>query len=259
MTLPEGDYTVTPGATIVVGTGSSTATFAPFTLHVGCGVPENIFVCDPCAPPGPCQEPGVCDPTTGQCVYAPSNAPGCNVPVCVTIERGLFGDVADALINSGTGTDGSQDASYGSSNSLTASVSPSGQRQALLRFDLSSIPGGATISSATATLDVLLYGGAPVRAHRATAPWSESTVTWASFAEAYLPQVEAIFPAVNGSLPGGTPTTADLTAIVQAWVSGAAPNDGLLLERDLGSTVFASSEYLQASRPKLDVCYTLGP
>jgi hypothetical protein len=100
---------------------------------------------------------------------------------------------------------------------------------------------------------VLLNGGAPVRAHRITAPWSESTVTWDSFAGAFSANVEATFPAAAA----GTSATADLTALVQAWVSGSSTNDGLLLERDLGSTVFASSEYalVPSDRPQLTVCY----
>lgn len=114
-----------------------------------------------------------------------------SAPVCVSIQRGLSGIVEDALLNSGTGSDGSINKNYGSSCSLsTSSDSLGGQRQALLRFDLSSIPPGATITSAAATLNVLLGGGAPARAHRITAPWSESIVTWASFAGAFSPTVE---------------------------------------------------------------------
>ena len=75
-------------------------------------------------------------------------------------------------------------------------------------------------------------------------------MTWASFGESYLPAVAATFPA-------GATTSADLGALVQAWVSGAAANDGVLLERDLtGSTVFASSEWpTQSMRPELEVCF----
>ncbi len=109
-------------------------------------------------------------------------------PGGVTIPRGVGGQVADALIATDTGADGSTTANYGATGALTASVTGTGQRQGLLRFDLSAIPQGAVVTSATATLSVIVGGGAPVSAHQAIASWQESTVTWASFGEAYLPR-----------------------------------------------------------------------
>jgi hypothetical protein len=175
-----------------------------------------------------------------------------STPVCVTVARGLAGDIADALVN-----EASPDKNYGTSGSLTVGVTASGgpARAALLRFDLSPIPPGVSIVSATATLTRLLTFNAqsPIDAHRVTAPWSESAVTWNTLSAAYLPAVVASFP------PGAT-TTADLTALVQAWHSGALPNEGLFLDRDTtGATTFASSEDAQGARPTLDVCYLPGP
>ena len=92
----------------------------------------------------------------------------------------------------------------------------------------------------------------PIRAHRITAPWDEATVTWRRFAERYAPEVEA----TTTGIPYGT-SALDLTALVQAWVDGAHPNHGVLLEEDAGArTAFRSSEHHVASqRPRLDVCY----
>ena len=172
------------------------------------------------------------------------------VTTCVTIQRGTGGatdDVADALL-----ADVNEFKNFGASESLTAGRVSPGFRKALLRFGLGAIPPGATIVSATATLHVLLYGndGVTVDAYRVTAPWTESAVTYTSFQNAYPLTVVASFPS-------GSPTSADLTALVQAWVSGTVPNDGLCLARQLtGSTVFASSEIPDPSmRPSLRVCY----
>ena len=178
-------------------------------------------------------------------------ASGLAAPVCVVIERGVAGSVADALIS-----DVSPTKNYGASAALTCGAVPPGQRHGLLRFDLSAIPAGVTVTSATATLTVTLQNAAAAQAHRITAPWNEATVTWSSFNDAFLPQIEATFPAAAN---GGT-TSASLTALAQAWVSGSAPNEGILLERDLtNSNVYASSEAAQAQRPRLNLCYQPGP
>ena len=176
--------------------------------------------------------------------YVPARSAAAN-PTCITIQRGGGGVVADALIGSHNLAK-----NFGKSGALSVGSAEVGLRQSLLRFDLAAVPAGATITSAAVTLDVLRYGGGAVRAHRITAPWSEASVTWTSFGGAFLPQVDATFPI-------GSPTSADLQALVQAWVSGSLPNHGILIERDLdGTTVFASSEESPAKRPRLDVCYT---
>jgi hypothetical protein len=163
---------------------------------------------------------------------------------CVTLQRGQLGAVADAHLASDK-----PGVNFGSSQSLTSGQLPAGSREALLRFDTSVIPSGKFVTTATATLSVLLNGGVPVNAHQATAPWSETAVTYGSFGGAFLPQIEATFPAAST-------TTADLTRLAQGWVDGTIANDGVLLESGgTTATVFASSEQAQALRPKLDVCY----
>ena len=216
--------------------------FSPLAPRIAHWAPCALLLAG-CQAGGPA--PGGEAPRLGEAAAAAST------PVCVTIQRGLAGDIADALVNAA-----SPDKNYGASGSLTVGEPIAGgpPRATLIRFDLSPVPPGVSIVSATATLTRLLTFNAQSQAdaHRATAPWSESAVTWNTLNGAHLPAVEASFP------PGPT-TSADLTAIVQAWHSGAAPNEGLLLDRDFtGGTTFASSEGPQAGRPKLDVCYLPG-
>ncbi len=184
----------------------------------------------------------------GTCSAITNNTNNC-APTCVTIQRGTFGGVSDAHISQG-----SPNNNYGTSNALSIGLTSSA-RNGLVQFDLSSIPSNAVIASATLTLRVIAGGGSVLRAHRVTAAWSESTVTWASFADAYLAAVEA-----TASL-SGSDYTADLTALTQAWVSGSFTNNGVLLERDLtAATTLQSSESATVSvRPKLTVCYMQGP
>jgi len=178
-------------------------------------------------------------------------------PTCVTLRRVASGAVADAGLSA---YDGSKN--YGASASMATGLVSGAARESLVRFDLGSIPAHATVTSATMTLTAWLVSG-PVEAvnvHRAPLPWDEASVTWDTFTGAY-------YPAVEGSLSAaasGAVASADLTPLVQSWVDGAVPNDGVVLERGLGgSTAFYTSEHnapatdpaTLAKRPRLDVCY----
>jgi alpha-tubulin suppressor-like RCC1 family protein len=173
------------------------------------------------------------------------------VTTCITVQRGTSGTVSDAFVRSNAAT-----TNYGSSAALTASIDTTGMRHALVKWDVSAVPAGATVTSATASLKVTTGGGALGHAHRLTQPWSESTVTWAGYAESTpSTPVSANFSAVAA----GATASADVTALVQAWVSGAYPNHGILVERDdaSGANVYASSEDpTVANRPSLQICYT---
>lgn len=184
-----------------------------------------------------------------------STARSASSSTCTTIQRGvLTSGVSDALINPTV-----PGKNYGSSGSLSVGQAVGGTpRESLIRFDLSTLPANISITSAIATLTTIVTfdAQAPTRVHRVTAPWTESAVTWSSFAGAFSPTVEASFPV--GSIGAGT--TADLTALAQGWYAGTIPNHGVLLERDYtGGTTFASSEASAAQRPALQVCYTAGP
>jgi hypothetical protein len=95
----------------------------------------------------------------------------------------------------------------------------------------------------------------PINFHRATAAWSEDAVTFTTFAQHFDAQIAAVI------LPSGTGAlkSVDLTALVRAWVSGAQPNHGVLLETaDKKRTFFVASESTATSyRPALEVCYAV--
>lgn len=188
-------------------------------------------------------------PVTTNAVVNTLNPAGTGAPTCVTIRRGLFGDVEDAHI--ATDKPGKN---WGTSQSLAiGSVAP-GLRQALVKWDLSAIPSCSTIASATAHFDVLLHGGSPLSLHRVGPAWAEGQVTHQSLHGGFLRDASATMAA--------SPTpSADITSLVQAWVDGTTANHGVLIDQAPGgSTVLHSSESTDAARrPRLDVCYYPAP
>ncbi|WP_438032666.1 thrombospondin type 3 repeat-containing protein [Sorangium sp. So ce204] len=166
---------------------------------------------------------------------------------CVTIQRGTFGQVADTAI-------WALYPSYneGSSSYVHTGLSNGAEKNALYRFELDSIPYGATVASATFSTALYSSGTGEIRVHRINASWAESTVTWSSFADSFEPAVEATFLGASYGV-----ATVDLTALVQAWVDGVHPNHGFLLEEDLTAlTSYRSSEHgILTDRPSLEVCF----
>ncbi|WP_437281125.1 thrombospondin type 3 repeat-containing protein [Sorangium sp. So ce375] len=170
----------------------------------------------------------------------------CDV-TCVTIQRGVYGQVADATIW----------ALYpryndGSSPDLHTGLSNGAEKNALYRFELDSIPYGATVESARFSTTLYSSGTGEIRVHRVNGAWAESTVTWSSFADSFDPAVEATFLGASSGV-----ATVDLAALVQGWVDGVHPNHGFLLEEDLTAlTSYRSSEHgILADRPSLEVCF----
>ena len=130
--------------------------------------------------------------------------------------------------------------------------------QALYRFDLSSLPAGAQINSASASFYVGVGGmgdgphpEGPLTVHRVTTDWAEGDATWDTMNGNFDAQVLGMIPPQSAS---GAQVQVNLTAQVQAWVNGQ-PNYGVLL----GSTAegvhahYVSKEGAASERPRLDV------
>ena len=182
----------------------------------------------------------------------------------VTIRRGTFGTVADTFISARD-----MRKNHGDDKKLRVSA----KNEALLRFDLSSIPANAVIDRATLTLAI--KGGdeeerddcedgdheghaiAPIKLHRITRAWSEHDVTYKNFDQRFDPAVAGVIRLTSRT----TSKTVDVTGLVAGWVSGAQPNHGLLLRTvDRSKTLMASSEQNQhhaSERPTLRVTYTI--
>lgn len=171
---------------------------------------------------------------------------------------------------------------------FTGTTNNNDRRRALVRFDLSTIPAGAMITSATLTLrvDRTVSGNHNVAVHKVAADWGEGTSNadaqegrGAAATTNDATWVHRFFNSSTWSNPGGDFTGAasaslsvggngvynwtstQLTADVQAWVTNAATNFGWILvgneSTDRTAKRFASSENsTAANRPKLSVTYT---
>jgi hypothetical protein len=210
------------------------------------------------APVGDLDADGACDAVDNcTAVYNPSQSDldaddvgdAC-ASTCVVLQRGGNGAVADAGLSSNNPS-----VNFGSN--LMIQTNGTGTSSALLRFDLASLPATAQIFSSDLAILRSASALGTITLHRVTAPWSESTVTWSSFANAYD-------PAPTATVSNGAPVTnafvsVDVTDLVQGWVTGTFPNEGVLLRQTGGvSTYWVTSEatYI-GQRPELVVCYSI--
>lgn len=145
-------------------------------------------------------------------------------------------------------------------------------QRGLVKFDLSGLPGGATITAATLTLYVTTYGGADtIRVNRvlaANSGWTElgatwahaveDTVEWAGSAGCGTSGTDFSATSMGSSAVSGTGTL-DITLNTAEVTTMAGSNQGILLRNTLWWThAVASSDHATAGyRPKLVVDYTL--
>ena len=143
---------------------------------------------------------------------------------------------------------------------------------ALLKFDLSSIPASAKIISATLVLNQSSPAalGGDFSIHRVTNPWVEGVmtggngspnwtnrdigVTWATLGGDYDPAAVTTINIPVGLLPHQW----EVAALVQSWVSGDSLNFGMaIVPVSFGSDAFfhSSDASNAALRPKLTITY----
>ncbi len=143
-------------------------------------------------------------------------------------------------------------------------------KRALLRFDLSSLPSDAIVSSATLSLFVKgASGGAlTINAHGLTRAWNEAEVTWKAADKAagvlWTTQGGDYGPTVASTVLDDTRNvwrSWNITSLVTAWLANPSTNYGVILEGSSSNAekIFKSSDDGTTSqRPKLEVCFSAG-
>lgn len=138
-----------------------------------------------------------------------------------------------------------------------------GEMRGLLRFDLSYIPAGAVITSATLYLNSIDGNNGHVNSvYRVTTGWDEETATWifpwnvpgGDFAEQALITTFEIGPS-------GCAIPVDLTGVVSGWVNGSFENQGILIRasgpRSVAHYVSKEDSANPGLRPQLVVVYEI--
>ena len=156
--------------------------------------------------------------------------------------------------------EGNPSSNYGMSNRLIVGRAEGNDFRILVRFDLSSIPVGSTITSATLELYRLVNqassasveGAYYVWPYRLRSSWGEKSVTWNS-----QPSSASMGdPATNVQGSSGW-TGWSVTNIVSYWVTDGNTNYGFMLRGD-GSTIGSFTGYSRETSyvPRLSVRYT---
>ncbi|MDO9187447.1 MAG: DUF4347 domain-containing protein [Bacteroidia bacterium] len=141
-----------------------------------------------------------------------------------------------------------------------------GTQQSLVNFDLSSIPVGSIVTSASVTFTSSINLGLvpTVNMYKMLSPWVENTSTWNTLGGGVstndieaLSTADASWGALIGLGGTATFTSASVASTVQSWINNPANNNGWLLTAGLTSVQFYSSEEVTTTyRPQLSVIYT---
>jgi uncharacterized repeat protein (TIGR01451 family) len=159
---------------------------------------------------------------------------------------------------------------YGGAAQITTNSQSTGQTRGLLYFDLSGVPSGARIQSATLELYHFFSknnSSEQLRVHRVLRSWTEFGATWRNYdgVNGWTTQGGDYDPAASASTTvNGTVDVWrqwNVTLLVQGWVGGSYPNHGLLLTSPPAGgnneRQFRSSEYAgnPAFRPRLTIVF----
>jgi spore coat protein A len=219
--------------------------------------------------------------------YQGNNTPCSPDPCATSTSLTLVAASDNTLYQTATGT-----LSNGAGTTMLASKNAGGVlRRSVFRFDLSPIPAGATVQSATVSLyNSEATNSATVNLHRLTASWGEGTSSASGNGDAGAASttgdatwVHRFYPGTTWTSAGGTYvatasastsvvgagayawSSAGLVADVQSWVDAPADNSGWIAigkESGAGNALkaFGTRENPDSARqPKLEITYVAPP
>lgn len=252
----DGDRLSLPAGTYAVTVSSA----------VGCSATRSINMAVPCVEI--CNN-GADDDGDGQIDNADSDCAFVTKKLYLSGEnRSVLSPTKDSYLQSAR----SYENQGGSSSIIISSIS-----NGVIQFDLSSIPAGATIASATLSLErtggTIDPSGNTMEVLALTQSWVEgnqsttaqacvSGVNWDSQDCSAGLNWSTPGGTTNGTVYGSTPITTGtnnviITSLVQAWYNGSLTNNGLLLKVAAGNTkVHGFSSRTGSAPPSLTILYT---
>ncbi len=178
-------------------------------------------------------------------------------PVTAVFRNGLNGytGTQDSYVASGK-----TNSNYGGSSNLEADGSDgrNGELITLIKWDVSTISGDASVNSVSVMLRVRNRSRGAYGLYAMNGTWDESSVTWnnADVNTHQGVEIASVVPNPTGSYT--LTLNAAGVALVQGWIDGTVANHGLMI-RTMGTTdgmISRSSEYGTLSqRPTLTVTY----
>ncbi|MCA9952766.1 MAG: DNRLRE domain-containing protein [Anaerolineales bacterium] len=155
---------------------------------------------------------------------------------------------------------------HGSETTMVQDKNANDDRLSLLSFDLSSIPAGATITSAELQFYVDQEGQG-FNMYRMLKPWDEATISFTSNGGHFAANDNDAESTINSNWPGvdgyvGYITVSVPAATIQDWYDGTLTNNGWLMiaTHDSDGQQLRTREHATiANRPKLTIEYNLTP
>ncbi|MDY6835137.1 MAG: DNRLRE domain-containing protein, partial [Chloroflexota bacterium] len=150
---------------------------------------------------------------------------------------------------------------YGTTSTMQVEEATFGvdKKKAFIQFDLSSIPSGAIITSATLNIYLESDSLLNVNCHVVNDTWTEIGINWSnapSYNGSYIGQIDGQTGGEYKTLSGPA-----FTAIVQGWINDPGTNHGLALVGQavipLGTYTVTFTSREGANVPSLDIIYTL--
>ncbi|MCH8161412.1 MAG: DNRLRE domain-containing protein [Chloroflexi bacterium] len=171
-----------------------------------------------------------------------------------TADTASFGATADSQVQEDKPTN-----NYGTRANMDVKSQPTKLRRDFVAFDVSSIPAGSTVNSATLTLCLTrVTAGRVHEVRQVTQSWAETTVTVNTQPTVAASVTDSItMPAAVGCVSW------TVTSDVQAWVDGAANNGWRVGDQD-ETTTGGNEKYrtredttVPAEQPRLDVDFVI--
>ncbi len=189
-------------------------------------------------------------------------------PVTVEFQDGVEPDSGYSGTQDSLLRQTSPNTNYGNQTSLSADLiqpDPSngafGEVISVISWDISSIPGNATVQSVSVSLNLSNVSSDSYNLHQGQTNWDESTVTWNTFGGSSANVGTLVLGSIIPGQFGENVINLNSNGInlVQGWINGTINNNGIVIKEANNNNdgIFVNSSEAGSGRPKLSITYTV--